>query len=250
MTTQFVTPVGRLVQGDVFKGDTKNMTGQPRVTKSGAPAINFFLALAVPKHEAGPMIETIKAAAAEGFRNGETGNPSFSWKYVDGDSTVPNRKGKKPCDQEGFPGHVVFRFNSGFAPRVYDEHVQEIIDPSRVKLGDYARISGTVQGNGQAVYPGVFLSHNMIQVVRAGERIVTGPDPMEVFGAQALGTIVSAPAVTPRQLPPPPPPPPPNSGPRMAVGCPYTYDQLKAQGWTDAQMVAQGYLITADSIPF
>lgn len=60
------------------------------------------------------------------------------------------------------------------------------------------------------------------------------PAPMPGFGTQQPGTAPVAPA---------PPAPAPAAGPKQTKpGSPYTYEQLAAQGWTEDDMRAQGYL--------
>jgi hypothetical protein len=58
---------------------------------------------------------------------------------------------------------------------------------------------------------------------------VPGPAPLPAPG---FGATPPAPA----------PPAPAAAGPQTKPGCPYTYESLKAQGWTDDQMRQQGYL--------
>jgi len=44
-------------------------------------------------------------------------SPAFSWKVTDGDSPLPNKKGKRPCDQTGYAGHWVIWFSQGWLPK-------------------------------------------------------------------------------------------------------------------------------------
>lgn len=234
MSTQITTPIGRVVQGDVFEAQTKNMAGQRLVDSRGNPRVQYFVAVAVPKAEAAAIVAAIKKEADAGFRDGEPSRDNFSWKYVDGDSAAENRRGNRPCDQEGFAGCYVFKFSSGFAPEVFDTSNSELIDPASIKRGDYVRIAATIKANGSQQYPGVYLSHRAVQFVRSGEPIRSGVDAESLFGS---------PAPAPAPAPHDPVPPPPAAGPRMAEGCVYTYDQLADQGWTDDQMRAAGHLI-------
>jgi hypothetical protein len=253
MATRISTPLGRFVQGDIFKGRTTNFQGRPLTTQKGEPRTDYYVAVAVPKRDAQPLLEILRGIAHADFPNGEHARRDFAWKYIDGDSQETDMRGTKPCDKEGFPGNIVFRFSSGFVPKLYDANYDEIIDPNRVKLGDYIRVSGTVRGNGDSMRPGLYLSHDLVMFVNEGEEIRTGIDPRQAFGApSALSQphlrMGESPQVQPRDLPPnppsagAPPPPPPPAGPQMAPGCPYTYEQLKGQGWSDEQMRAQGYL--------
>ena len=53
MSTQFITPVGRLVQGDAHTPQATDSEGKPLVVKSGPnagqPAKKWFIALAITK---------------------------------------------------------------------------------------------------------------------------------------------------------------------------------------------------------
>jgi hypothetical protein len=92
--TQILTPVGRIVQGDCFKGRDTDMQGNPLTVKTGPRAgearSEWFVALAVPKTDPGwPAIQAaIHQAAQAGFptlfdAQGNCTNPNFSFKYTD-----------------------------------------------------------------------------------------------------------------------------------------------------------------------
>ena len=196
---RILTPVGRIVQGDVWKPNTTDFAGQPLTIRSGPnqgqARVNYFLALAIRKDnpELPALIATITLAAQQGFPTlfdtaGNLTAPKFAWKMVDGDGTVADEKGRKPCDREGYPGHIIFKFSTGIQPkRVATGGDPEIIDPTQIKCGDYVRIAGSVVGNSspQPNNAGVFLNWNMVEFQAVGEAILTGPDPKEVFGGTA-----------------------------------------------------------------
>ena len=187
-----LTPVGRLVQGSLYKAQTTDAEGKPLVNKSGPaigqPRVDYFFALAIPKgaeqawHQT-PWGQQIVAVGYAAFPQAAQ-SPTFAWKVVDGDSTVPNKRGRKPCDREGYAGHWVLNFSSGFAPRIYNaDGTQQILEPDAVKLGSYVQVSGTCAGNGSQSQPGVFLNHNMVAFAGYGKEIVIGPDAAAVgFG--------------------------------------------------------------------
>ena len=285
--TNFTTPVGRLVQGSLYKPNDKNAEGGPLVVKSGAnagqPRVEYFFALAIPKGPEKHWAETewgqkIWAAGHAAFPGGAANSPAFAWKVKDGDSQVPNRKGKKPCDQEGFRGHWVLNFSSGFAPRVFNrDGTQAITEEGAVKLGYYIQVNGDVDGNGSVQQPGVFLNHSMVALSAYGEEIVVGPDAASAgFGqaplpAGAMSTPAggfspatpptpSAPASAPPipaaapsasiatspsnpafLMPPPPPAAPARQLTPKAGGA--TYEQLIGAGWTDALLVQHGMML-------
>ena len=104
---------GRLISGhpmlqyDVIDPNTK----QPKV-KDGVKIVECGFGFAIPKNGSTDWRQTwwgqqIEAIAKADFPNGEWQRPDFSWKIIDGDSTIPNKKGNKPCDMEGAPGNWV-----------------------------------------------------------------------------------------------------------------------------------------------
>lgn len=194
--TDILTPAARLVQGSLYKPNTTDAEGKPLVNKSGPnigqPRVEFYFAVAIPKGGEQHWSQTawgavILGVGREAFPQAHQA-PTFAWKVKDGDSTVPNRRGKRPCDSEGFPGHWVLSFSSGYAPGVFrDNGTVPLTTPDAVKLGDWVQVFGSVGGNGSQTQPGVFLNHSMVNFVATGERIVVGPDAASVgFGVAAL----------------------------------------------------------------
>ena len=193
---------------------------------------------------------------------------------IDGDSQVPNTKGSKPCDRQGYPGHWVLGFSGGFAPKCYTTGAEALItDPNMIKKGYYVRVYGTVKGNGSAQQPGVFLNHRMVELIGYGEEIITGPDGKQIFGAAPVAmpagasatplapsaTIaqpgpgvpaagVAAPAIPPQQ-PGPGAAAAGMAAPPAAVTPAYDFinpPEVKYQtsdggAWTQAQLIAAGY---------
>ena len=107
------SPVGRIVLGSLYDPQDKDAEGKPLVTKSGPnagqPRVNYFFALAIPK--AGEVHWSQTAWGQQIWAVGHAAfpqaaqSPQFAWKIEDGDSQIPNRKGRKPCDTEGHAGH-------------------------------------------------------------------------------------------------------------------------------------------------
>lgn len=280
MSKSIVTPVGRLVQGDLFKPETTDMDNNPLLIKTGAnigqPRVNYFMAIAIPKTDPDwPKLEAeIYAEAATGFPNyfpagGKGILPTFAFKIDDGDSQIPNVKGKRNCDKEGFPGHWILRFSSGFHSNVFAQDLIQIVDPKAIKRGDYIRIGGTVACNGNATKPGVYMNHNMVQFIGHGQEIITGPAPEDVFGTApvalppgasatplasapmpqvavvppAVAAVQAAP-VLPAPLPSSQPdysilvPPAPAPAPVVAVAVQY---ELNGALWTETELLAAGW---------
>lgn len=280
--TDLLTPVGRLVMGSLYKPQTTDLEGRPLTIKSGPqagqPRVDYFFALAVPKGAEQHWSQTewgakIWAAGHNGFPQGQANAPTFAWKVVDGDSQVPNRQGRKPCDREGYPGHWVLSFSSGFAPKIYTaDGSQPFAEPDAVKLGYYVQVFGSVDDNGSLQQPGVFLNHGMIAFAGYGQEIILGPDATAVgFGqgvalppgasATPVGGMSQPPAVPGAPMPspvaPPAPVPPapaapiqvtPNPGflnvppvPAAPIAPPARQMTAKAAGSSYEQMIGAGW---------
>lgn len=211
-------PIGRLVRGSLYKGQDKDAEGKPLVVKSGPntgqPRLDFYFAVAIPKTpgqthwaqtEWGAQIWAVGHAAFPQAAQA----PSFAWKVVDGDSTVPNKKGRKPCDNEGYPGNWVVQFSSGYAPKIFTaDGTQQITEVDAVKLGYFVQVYGSCDGNGSQSQPGVFVNHSMVAMSGYGPEIVVGPDatavgfgkgpaPVGMMSAPAAGAFNPAPPVAP-----------------------------------------------------
>jgi hypothetical protein len=274
----FTTPVGRLLMGSLYNAQTTDAEGKPLVIKygqnAGQPKVQYFFAVGIPKGSEQHWSQTdwgqkIWSVGHTAFPN-VAASPHFAWKIVDGDSNVPNRNGKKPCDREGYPGHWVLSFTSGFAPKIYNrDGAQAIVELDAVKLGYYVQVNGTVDGNGSVQQPGIYLNHNMVALSAYGPEIVVGPDASTVgFGVAPLppgamaapvgGFAPQAPAVvTPNPaflaippapvMPPLPPTPPVQAPPRVpqptAKANGASYEQLINAGWTPEQLVAHGMVV-------
>lgn len=315
--TNITSPVGRIVEGSLYKPNTTDFDGNPLKVKSGAnagqPRVDYFFSLAIPKgvetHWAHtPWGAIIWAEGHKAFPQAAQ-RPDFAWKIIDGDSTVPNKKNTRPCDKEGYPGHWVIRFSGGFAPKVYRQdgtgYVQ-VTEENYIKPGYFAEIAGTVDGNGNQNNPGLYLNHSMVCFRGYGPEINFGPNvndagfgqsplpagatltpppsavPMPAAAVTQPSAPVAAPVPTAAALPPipvtpnpqflqvqaavpnpspspvhavaaavaapiptspAPVPAPPSSGPKMtALAGGASYESFIAGGWTEANMIAQGYM--------
>jgi hypothetical protein len=192
-------PVGRMVEGSLYKANDKNFDGKPLTVTSGPNAgqarVDYFFAVAIPKGPEKGWWETvwgqkIYQVAAAAFPQA-CQRPDFAWKIIDGDSTVPNKRNTKPCDKEGYPGHWVLRFAGGFAPKVYrpDSSGTPVLvtDVDLVKPGYFIEVNFNVDGNGNQNNPGVYLNHSMVCFRAYGPEIFFGPDVKEAgFGAAPL----------------------------------------------------------------
>lgn len=196
MPANFTTPVGRLLMGSLYTPQTTDAEGKPLVNKSGQnvgqPKVQFFFAVGIAKGPEQHWSQTPWGQII--FNEGRTAfpqahmAPAFAWKVKDGDSTIPNRVGKRPIDQIGHAGHWILYFTSGFAPKVYNrDGTAAIVEKDAVKPGYFVQVNANVAGNGSVQQPGVFLNHSMVALSAYGEEIIVGPDPTAAgFGQGAL----------------------------------------------------------------
>lgn len=189
MSINLTTPVGRIVQGEMWKPKpvTDSKTNQPKFNSTGQPLIEHFFALAIPKqpgHTHWAQTEWGQKIWAEGNRAHPNfaPHPAFSWKIEDGDSQVPNKKNKKNCDRVGFPGNWILKMRSGFPPKGYNADGTAALPVESFKCGYFAQVNINVTGN-TGDSPGVYLNPIMVALAGYGEEIVSGPDVSEAgFG--------------------------------------------------------------------
>lgn len=176
------TPVGRLVGGSLYDPETKDANGNPLTLRDKVtPRVDYQFAIALPKtpdvqHWANePWGAPIWALGNSAFP-GIAQRPDFAWKITDGDSTMPNKKNRKPCDREGYPGHWVIWFTGGYAPQVWNaDGSQQILERDAVKAGYYIQVFGNVSPN-TGDSPGVYMNHSMVALTAYGPEIRVGPD--------------------------------------------------------------------------
>lgn len=262
--TDILFPVGRLVAGHPMKAEPRinDQTKQPQLDATGQPVTERYIGVAIAKAGETHWNQTvwgkqILAAAQDpvsGWTNGEIGMPAFAWKIVDGDSMIPNKAGKKPAEQEGYPGHWVINMTTRIAYNCYHtgkyDPMQAIQDVNEIKCGDYVQVYASVKGNKPSQSPGIYINPQMLRFDRAGQQIIrtSGPSAADVFGgvtaAPAVQAAPPAPPVTPAYdlVQPgagvtPPPPPVPVEPSYNVNGTVYTKSQLLAMpGWTEAHL--------------
>lgn len=197
--TEITLPCGRIVQGHPMEGhQQKDRDNNLKVTKTGEPLMSFFIAVAIAKGSETHWNQTdwgqqIQQTAVTAWPNGEHDSLTFAWKITDGDSTVPNKKGNKPCDKEGYPGHWVINIQNGFSypcfhAGKYEPH-QVIQNKNEIKSGDYVRVVVNIKGNNSTDSPGVYINPQLLELSRAGIQIIsqTAPDASGAFsGSQAV----------------------------------------------------------------
>lgn len=253
----FLTPVGRLVQGDCFEGQTKDNNGKPYLDGQGNPTTKWFVAVAFAKSD--PAFAALKQQMDQLARTefphlfpngGPCINPNFSMKIVDGDGIDNN--GRPNNSKEGFAGHWILRMGSSYPPKCYQAgkyqpheqlKVEGGINP--IPRGHYVRVAGNMLGNGGGNgKPGLYVNCSMVEWVRIGDVIVSGPDAATVFGGQ------SAPAANSNAAPPPPATQTAVQqhqtilqGPQLTAKATSSYAQYIASGWTDAQLIEHGIML-------
>lgn len=192
------SPVGRIVMGSLYDPSTTDAEGKPLVVKTGPnagqPRVNYFFALAIPKgaepHWAHtPWGQQIWNVGNQAFPNAAQ-SPAFAWKIEDGDSQIPNKKGRKPCENEGWRGHWILKFSGGFAPKVYQQEgagYVQVMQKDFCKPGYFVEVAFSVDGNGSQSQPGVYINHSMVCFRAYGPEISFGPDVASAgFGAAPL----------------------------------------------------------------
>lgn len=224
----FISPIGRLVQGSItLEAKTDMQTQKPKLDDQGQPIKECFIALAIRKDDpALPAFYALYTATARAEfphlfdPQGNCLNPKFAWKVQDGDGVDTN--GQSVKDKPGFAGHYIFKMGTRYLPKCFHagkyDPAQQIQNPQEViKRGYFIRIAGRLSGNGVSpternAVPGLFVSPNLIELVAFGEEITSGPDAAKTFGAAPLaGALppgassvpVGAPAGLPGLSPPP-----------------------------------------------
>jgi hypothetical protein len=195
---KILLPLGRLVGGSLYKANETDAEGRPLVVKSGPnvgkPRVNYYVGYAIPKGleshwNQTPWGSQIWNVGAQSFPNVHQ-SLQFAWKIIDGDSQIPNKAGRKPCDLEGHKGRWIVKISGGFAPRVYRVENGAFVlcsEPDYVKCGYFVEAQISVAGNGSAQQPGVYINHQMFCFRAYGPEIILAADPSEVgFGAAPL----------------------------------------------------------------
>lgn len=192
---EITTPIGRIVQGDLFKQQQKRDNNQqPKTKADGTPDMQYYFGLAIEKThpELGAFWQQLEAVARQGFPHffppngtGQCVKPDFAWKMIDGDSY--DAQGKPYAEREGFKGCYVFRFSTEFPIRVYypgryaDADI--VKNPALCPRGYYIRARISVKPNNSTQTPGLYLNPLMVEIAGQGEAITSGPDAGAAFGS-------------------------------------------------------------------
>ena len=275
MSNEILTPVGRMVQGHPMELHPVNdKHGVQKINKAGQPQQQAFVALAIPKGTEQHWNETawgiqLRAAGQTGWPAGEWQADTFAWKITDGDSQKPNKKGKLPCNNEGFPGHWIINASNGFAPDCFANGVytSQVMRKETFKCGDYVRLILSPKANGSTDSPGIYINMIGCELIQAGVAIQSASsiDGQATFGAVAATLPAGAqvdpniPAVATQTAPvapsaapqtaasvavpaagnaTPKPPPKPAHDFLTVNGQQYTAQALRDGGWTEEEITA------------
>jgi hypothetical protein len=276
MTSVFTTTVqGRYIMGDIYeaRAKTDSQTQKP-VLKDGQPVMQYFFGLAIPKtcadFKAEPQLQAMAAEAIRQYPGGQHQWPSFAWKIEDGDQ--PNQKGRK---YEHAAGCWLLKFQTQIPFKKFAWNGSAWVETNQIRCGDYVQAQLSYASNGNAntnKTPGMYMTPLQVAFSKRGDEIVNTPEadptaagfqPGEVLdGAPAAGftapvqqpqqaaqvqaPAAAAPQPNPAFLAPPAnvPAPTPPAGPQMtAKAGGATWDQFKANGWTEDTARAAGYIV-------
>lgn len=214
---EFLSPVGRMVQGDAFEPQTKDQQGNQLLVKTGPnkgqPTQRFFIAVAFRKDDPafGAFYQQLASVARSAWPQwfdaaGNCTHPRFSMKVMDGDGVDDN--GRPNRDKPGFAGHWIVKFGSSFAPKCfyagrYAPH-EQIQDKKAIPRGYYVRVAGTLESNNNDQKPGIYVNLGMIELVGGEPSMIiqSGPDASAVFGGSAPQLPAGVPAVVMGNVPP------------------------------------------------
>lgn len=205
MSTQLVTPPGRIVWGNPLQGREKKDNNGQRVLKDGKPVLEYQFGLAIPKDQFAEVGAALQAEAQAACPQGVPAD--FAFKIKDGDTGVDGRG--NPLNQKaGYAGHYILACSTEFPIPVYRRNGGAFEQLTQgVKTGDYARAQITINGHGRApgkmgAKPGLYINPNMVEFLGYGEEIRGAANPDDAFGAAvALPAGASA---TPTASGPPP----------------------------------------------
>ena len=219
------------------------------VVKGGPPKYSTGLLIAKTDTE---MVSRVQNAFDEAIRDGFPSGAPRKMK-----STLKDAAEEFPDRVDTLGGYYYISTYSLEQPPVVDQSLSPVIEPGQVYPGLMAWVAlGVFTYKGPP--PGVSAAVNGVMLT--GEegplgRLDNKPSVEELFGELATEGTAPAPAPAPAQgacvapvVAPPPAPAP--SGPVMtekAGGVPY--EAFIAQGWTDEQLLAQGYIALPGGTP-
>ena len=190
MAIEFLTPVGRLVQGDAFTASQKkDDNGKPVFKEDGVtPVMQYYVAIAIAKNSPewpafyAQLVNEARTGYPQYFdpATGQCRVATFAFKVTDGDGV--DKYGRPNSQKEGFAGHWIVKFTTQIAPRVMHKG-QYLTDTNAIKRGYYVRVYGSAKANIGAKSPGLYMNHQGVELIGYGPEIVGGADVAEKFAA-------------------------------------------------------------------
>lgn len=188
MSTQIVTPPGRIVWGNPLVGREKKDNAGQRVLKDGKPVLEYQFGLAIPKNLFSELGAAMQAEAQAACPQGIPAD--FAYKMKDGD-TDRDSKGQPLSAKAGYAGCYILACSTEFPIPVYKRNgdaFEQLVQG--VKTGDFGRAQLTINGHGRAVgkmgaKPGLYINPNMFEFLGYGEEIRGAVNPDAAFGTPA-----------------------------------------------------------------
>jgi hypothetical protein len=269
--TEILLPVGRMIGGSMYKP-------QPRTGNDGKPIVNtrtgeveqsYSFGLAIPKNPGEASWSqtawgaTIRKIGDDAYP-GQSQSPTFAWKITDGDSVIPNKKNRRPCDQDGYPGNWILWFSQAWAPKLVNANgTVELTEDGAIVPGYFIEVYCNAVANkprpGASHTPGIYLNPMAVALAAYGQRIESSSvDTVAVgFGAKAAALPVGASTTPPSAMQVPqqqpdaiPNFPSPPVAPNVAItkvmlptANGIAYEAYIAQGWTDELLRQHGYMV-------
>lgn len=192
----FVSPIGRFVNGSLTEKRTKDNEGRPIDDQKQ----KFEFGVAFPKADIWPLLSerfypwlanqaSRDQNAMSRVQNWFSTFDGFSMKIGDGD-----RQNQKGQYNENTRGCFVMYFSSSWAPQTVDPTNQNI-NAELVKRGFYVQVAGNITTNGDKHSPfqagdraGIYLNGQFVRLVAEGDEIRGGPDAATVFGDSPVPT--------------------------------------------------------------
>lgn len=206
MSTQIITPPGRIVWGNPLVGREKKDNNGAPVLKDGKPVLEYQFGLAVPKNLFGELGAAMQAEAQAACPQGIPAD--FAYKMKDGD-TGQDARGNPLSGKPGYAGCYVLACSTTFPIPVYrraGDNFEQLTQG--VKTGDFVRAQLTIAGHGRAAgktgsKAGLYLNPNMVEFLGYGEEIRGQASPDDAFGAPVAALPAGASATPVASGPPP-----------------------------------------------
>jgi hypothetical protein len=191
MPTEITTPVGRIVWGHPGKARTKTdqKTRQPVLDAQGQPRQQWSFGVAFDKATFQQYVwPALAAEAATIFPQGVP--PTFSWKYIDGDSI--DREGKPYNQRDGYAGCFVLAINTELmTPPIFKlvNGAYQQLPAESIKCGDFVSLGLSLKANAptdRTQTPGLYVNPLAIEFVAYGTEIISqgAADPNAIFKGQ------------------------------------------------------------------